>query len=257
MQAEKLKITDFTEILNIIDTTSSLYVIPYSWVTDSETGETKCFVFTMQEVTGFIRPFRASSKKDEEVSKTVANALRESTFGLINIKESKRNSVMKVHLYADVDEEGAPTISGEKIPIVTVNLKLRTKEELNHLVESYVSLLKTKILMEPTSRGLMTNLVYMTNSDLYYLARGTTYTVTDEDEEYEYQVSNGIFFEKDIVDLYTPNRAAGEIPLTILPTPEANSPFQSILFSKISSEFAVMVYDIMSLDVEDDEVIFY
>lgn len=256
MHAERIKPAEFTEILKEIEMTSSLHIVPYTWIRDPETDESKCFVLTLQEITEFIRPFRAETKPNEDVGKCVARTLREHTFGLIDIKEKKFVHRMNVHLYVDEDYEGNPMIASDKIPIVTVNLKLETRQELDELIATYVQRLKNKLLMEPTSRGLATNLVYMTDSELYYLARGTTYSVIDGEEEYEYPVSKGIFFEKEIVDIYTPNRAAGEVPLTIIPNSDANSPFQSIVFSKISSEFAVTVFDVMSL--EDEAVaIFY
>lgn len=273
MQLEKLKINEFTELLKLLEMSSKLNIIPYTWIIDPKTNESKCYVLMMQEITGFIRPFRSQtnifqlheresksseeSSSDHSIGNCIAKTIRDNTFGLINIKEHRFNSTMNVFLYSDIDFEGETMIVKEKIPIVTVRLRIGSIERLNRLIGDYVQKIKTKLTTEPSSPGLSTNLIYMSSSELYYLSRGTTYSyICDDDSECEFEVSKGMFFDENIVDLYTPNRAEGEISLSEIPMLNANSPFQSITFSKISLDFGETIFDVMSNE-EENLAIFY
>ena len=255
MRREKIKIKEFEELLTLFETESEVYILPYALIFDEKTQSTKCYTILLQELTGFIRPITAQVTATKP-GYTIAKALREATYGIIDIAEEKYDSRMTVFLTSDEDYNGDPFIVENKVPVVTVELKLASIDQLNKIIAKYIHKLKYKMAREPTmAGGFSTNLVYISESDLFYLARGTTYTTYDEDGEYEFEVSKGMFFEPQIVDLYTPSKSKGEIPISQINNSDSNFPFQSVTFSKISNGFAIEIHEIM-ISMEGEDAIF-
>lgn len=244
MNRERIDLNDFDEVLSIFGTAAEVYILPYALIFDEQTQTTKCYTILFQELTGFIRPM-TTQVSTTNVGYEIARAIREATYGVIDVKCGTYDSCMKVFACVDQDYNGVPFIVEDKIPVVTVELKLQSFSQLNDLIESFIVETKTRMLRDPTmSGGFTSNLVYISESDLFYLARGTTYTVFSDGKQFEFDVSKGMFFEPEIVSLYTPGK--DEIPISALSHTNSNFPFKCITFSKISNGFATEIFDIMT-----------
>lgn len=244
MNRERIDLNDFDQVLSIYDTASEVYILPYALIFDEQTQTTKCYTILFQELTGFIRPM-TTQVSHGNVGYEIARSIREATYGTINVKSGTYNDCMKVFACVDEDYNGVPFLVNDRIPVVTVELKLQSLGQLNDIIASFIAETQTRMRREPTmSGGFTSNLVYISESDLFYLARGTTYTVYSDGNEFEFDVSKGMFFEPEIVSLYTPEKT--DIPITALNQSNSNFPFKCITFSKISNGFATEIFEIMT-----------
>lgn len=258
MRIERITLSTFTNILSIIDFTPIIDILPFSNTKkSSRSRETTSHIFMTQEITGWIRSISIKPTDELSLGFAISDAISEASLGLITIEEENFESDIAIFVTFDTDSDGNDFIVDRHI-IITVDLHLTYIQQMDNILSKYVRKVSNILQKNKSASGLKRNLVYLPINDLYYLVRGTTYTIhNSEDEVFEYPISRGIFFKDNIVSIYTPDKAKNQIPVQNPPSESSNFPFQSIIYSKVNPNFASSILAIFeTTDLDEDKLIF-
>lgn len=258
MRIERITLSTFINILPIINFTPIIDILPFSNTKkSSRSRETTCNVFMTQEITGWIRSISITPGEELSLGFAISEAISDSTFGLVTIEEKDFETDMAIFVTFDTDDEGNDFIVDRHI-IVTVDLHLPYTKHLDNILNKYVKKISNILQKNKAASGVKQNLVYLPINDLYYLVRGTTYTIhNSEDEIFEYPISRGIFFEDSIVSIYTPDKSKNQISIQNPPKETSNFPFQSIIYSKTNPNFSASLLTIFETeDLDENKMIF-
>jgi len=147
----------------------------------------------------------------------------------------------------EIDHEGNEYLVSNCPIFAFVDIGPSNKDELNNLISLFIENYKIRLRKSNSNYDFMSVLVYMPILDFYYLTRGTTYNITDEENnKYEMDVKDGILYDEDLISLYSPKN--GDIPMSAIYNNKSNFPFRIYNFSYVSSYIKKYMFPLL-----DDE----
>ena len=226
-------------------------IIPYVWIEANESQQS--FVLLQNTKNGeknIISDFGGEfsfSSLDEYIS----SSLIEKTFGTLTIPNDHIRKNTSFFASIDNDYKNEVFLVPNTPIVCLVNLGTSTKLSLNGIIVNFIENYKYKLRTDPKSSNFLTNLVYMSQLDFYYLIRGTTFHIYDDEsgEEYEMEVKDGITFDDDLINLY--NAKPTDIAVTVIYNPEANFPFRVYNFSQIITSLQKTMLPLMNDETLD------
>lgn len=236
----------FSTFLQNTNAKFSVNIIPYVKTKRGDNGEkSELYVFMSHCINEFITSFNFVTNQKRLLTTLVTTAIRNGSLNAIDLStDLDLEKRMKIYMFISKDKNDEDVIDLSISPIITVKLDIHTKTEINDIIKNYVEECKLMLKVKNTSQSYNKSLIYMTVSQLFYLSRGTTYPIFDSNgEEYIYNVSDGIFYDKDISDLYRPEE--GKRQICKISNNNSTCPFCPIIFNNISPSISEPLYQVM------------
>lgn len=248
MSYSEIDIETLQSLISLENVTRNVIVIPF-FLVELPNGEYNYMVLLKHTITEFLTQFGGVLQPNESFTEFLTNQILVGTKDLLNISDFS-GSIFYVSTIPNVD--GVTYLSSDK-PIISLVFYPGQNEDgvielkaLNSFIRTFIERVKFQMKKDPFSDDFKENLVYITETELYFLARGTEYLLDSDDKTktFSFQVSDGMLFKKDIIELYTPK--IGEIPIEKIQNGNlaVNHPFVSTMYSKISAYFAKNLMDV-------------
>lgn len=236
----------FTTFLQNNNARFSINIIPYVRTKRGVNGEkSETYVFMSHCINDFITSFNCVTNPKRLLTTSITTAIRNNSLNAIDLStDLDLGKKLKIYMFISKDKNDEDVIDLSINPIITVKLDIRTKVEMNEIIKNYVEECKLMLKVKNTSQSYNKSLIYMTISQLFYLLRGTTYPIFDSNgEEYIYNVSDGLFYDKDISDLYRPEE--GKRQICKFSNNDSSCPYCPIIFNNISPSISEPLYQVM------------
>lgn len=217
-------------------------VIPYTRIISKSTGKESIFTLLLMNKNGVVCDF-GFFLKEKNIAHYVKTKLSNGSFGLLNYDEDYiiENSYIAYSLVYSV-ELGIKVIDKTCNPIIFTEVKYSSLRELVLLGRQYREEFKSSLKGHYKSADSSNpNLIWMSPMNLYYLSRGTTYTVLDDNgEEIRIDINeSGIPAEPSVTYTYKVNAEKGEIPCDNNYSELANCPPEVKFYRDISFSLAL------------------
>lgn len=193
----------------------SVLVVPYYSVKKSG----NVFALYTLNQKGVICDFGTRYNGSVSVEKYVSEAILLNSLGTINLNERYiyANSSIAYSLVHSV-EMGYTVIDSSCPPIIFVRIEVTEDRDLNSVALKFKQAFKARLQGNLESFNSESfNLVWISPEDSFYMARGTTFNVIDDDGDQVVCDINdgGLPAERAVTNAYLSNRAAGENPFTL------------------------------------------
>lgn len=217
-------------------------VVPYTKVTSKSTGKESFFSVLLLNKNSVVCDF-GFFLKDSNIVNYVKTKLSNGSFGIFNFEDDYilQNSHIAYSLVYSV-ELGIKVIDKSCNPIIFTYFHSRTMRDLVLLGKHYKEQFKQSLKGHYKSfNNSNPNLVWISPKTLYYLSRGTTYTVYDDnDEEIVIDINEcGIPAEESVSYAYKVKHELGEIPCEANYSEIANCPPEVNFYREISFSLAL------------------
>lgn len=248
MSYMKIDVETLNSLITLENATRNVILLPFCLV-ELPNGDFKYFILAKHTITDYISQFGGTLKAGDNFPEFLTKNISNNTRNIINITDFSSSI-----FYASLEEnsEGAISLSNNK-PIISFVFWSSSDQDgihklsgLNNIIDEYIVNTKKLIKNEPFSEDFEENLVYLTETELFFLCRNEEYLLENDsgDETFSFQVSDGMLFRKDLIELYSPKD--GDIPIQKFTNSDEiiNHPFASVIFSKISSYIGDSVMNI-------------
>ena len=245
----------YSEIVNIIDSTTenfNVYILPCVYVDQSSNSEKsqETYSLVFQNRGESIDLISESYDHSLSFDQFITSVISARTYGVVPLESGILQDSTKTTFYFSdeekIDDEGRPYQSREIY--VFVNLGNITKEDLNLIIDQFVSKMTALIRNFPNDDTYENNLVYIEILNLYYLSRGTI-TITEDNETYYVDTLVGMSFDPELVELYeTPQ---GVTPIRSISVRGAEFPAPLFYYNRINMGVGNKLSEIISLDSEN------
>lgn len=239
---------DLTKHLTTSSFSTQLVIVPYSWV-DLNDGSKQAYTIVLHGINGFIRDFGGTVSKNTAISTFVSSNLESDSLGVIQVfaKEIEENATFFAGIQTNFD--GSKSLDPNSYISVFVNLGDSNRKVLNSLIEAFSDKMKSNMRHYPNASNYNTNLIYLSQVDLFYICRGTTFCVEDNDGAvYDVDVGDGMFLEDDLLTIYRPK--TGDIPVSRILNGASNAPFSMSRYTDVS----INLSNAMNIILNDDKL---
>lgn len=237
---------ELTTFLNNSSYSTQLVIVPYSWV-DLGNGKKQCYTIVLHGINGFLRDFGGTVSRKTAIHSYISSSLDNESLGVIQVSADEIAKTASIFVDIQTNYDDSKSLDPRSLITVFVNLGDSNKSVLNSLIEAYANKLKKSIRHYPNKSDYNTNLVYLSQLDLFYICRGTSYTVEDDKGDfYNIDVGDGMFLDDDIIAIYRPK--PGDIPASRFVSNGANAPFSFARYTDVSTTLAGAINDIFNDD---------
>jgi hypothetical protein len=250
MSYQQINLQELDALINFENVQRNVIVLPFCLVETPKEGF-KYYVLLKHTITNFLTQFGGSLKNREVLTDFLTSRIMKGTRSQLIIKDFEHSIFYVVtetrndgNLYIN---DAYPIISLVYIPSSNPDTMFHL-EDLNSIIANYIEDVKFTMRHDPSSEDFSENLVYVNETELFYLANGENYDIVDDEtsETFTFKVSDGMLLAKPIIDLYMSKE--GDIPLQKLQNGNAgfNHPFESVSFSQISDFFSINMMNLFN-----------
>lgn len=187
-------------------------IIPYFYIKDS--GD----VFAMLTLNrlGTVCDFSIEYTPTKSIQANVADSIKINSLGTIALDDDfiLHNSFIAYTRVYNV-MEGKNTLSDKEIPVIFVRIEVKTQMEIHKILLSFKAMFAQKLKGIINISTEVTNLIYMSVEELFYICRFTTYKIVDDITSTVVTVDmeeQGFPALEEITEIYYADRELGDIP---------------------------------------------
>lgn len=219
--------------------TKSVLIVPYFRVKNS--GDVFA-LYTLNQK-GIVCDFGTRYSGNTSIEKYVKDSILLNSLGTINCDEKyiKNNSSIAYSLVHSV-EYGYSIIDNSCPPIIFVRFEVDEEKDLSNIIIYFKEAFKSRLTGNLESFNSETfNIIWMNPEDSFYLSRGTTFNVEDDNGEKIVCniIDGGIPALETVTTLYTANRVAGDNPFTTNYSSDYNCCPEVIFYKEMSFTLSV------------------
>lgn len=187
-------------------------IIPYFYV--KETGD----VFPMLTLnrSGHLGDFSCEYTLTKSIESNIADSIKYNSLGSINIDEGHVKNFTFIGYSTSYNvSEGKDTVSSTEIPAIFVKLPVEKESDIHKIILDFKSKFAQKLKGNFYSSSDVTNLVYMSVENLFYICRFTTCKIVNEKTGDIVTIDieeQGFPALDEITELYYADKEKGEIP---------------------------------------------
>lgn len=238
MSYTEMNLEALTSLISLENVARNVIILPFSLV-QLPNGECKYVILAKHTITDFLTQFGGQMPSDVKLPDFLRDQIFTGTRGLLDITDFN----WSIFYASTIPGTDGVTYLNNNKPIIALvflpsdsNDTVQELQSLNNLIVNFINKVKIAMRNDPFSEDFNENLVYLTETELFYLVRGTEYLVDSDDDTqtFSFSVSDGMLFKKDIITLYATKE--GDIPIEKMQSgnEQVNHPFVSMIYSKIN-----------------------
>lgn len=189
-------------------------IIPYFYVKNTN----NIFAMLTLNRSGHVGDFSIEYSRTKSLESNIADSIRFNSLGTIGVDEDfvLRNSFIGFATAYNVIE-GKNTLSSTEIPSIFVRFEVESVTDIQNILLKFKAMFAQKLKGVIRNTSDVTNIVYMSVEDLFYISRFTTYKIVDDVSKRVVTVDmeeQGFPALDEVTEIYYADRELGDIPCT-------------------------------------------